>query len=236
MNRAGNDDGLLRLVRADLRGFAGYSSARSNALQGEVWLNANESPWANPADTGGGSRRYPEPQPPALRDALASLYGVDPTQMLVSRGSDEAIDLLVRVMCEPGRDAVLVTPPVFGMYAVSARLQDAPLLEVPLVDGDAGFAVDLDAVAAAAAQGGAKLVFLCSPSNPTGASVPLDGIAALAARLQGRALVVVVTRSGCRAASAAAVSPPSDCPTSTCGVEVHCASASATSPARARPV
>ena len=93
--------------------------------------------------------------------------------------------------CEPGRDAVLVTPPVFGMYAVSARLQNAPLLEVPLVDGEAGFGVDLDAVARVAEQGAAKLVFLCSPSNPTGSSVPLEGIAALATRLQGRALVVV---------------------------------------------
>jgi histidinol-phosphate aminotransferase len=184
-------EGLLRLVRRDLRGFAGYSSARSHALQGEVWLNANESPWANPADANGGSRRYPEPQPPALREALAGLYEVDPARLLIGRGSDEAIDLLVRVLCEPGRDAVLVTPPVFGMYAVSARLQDAPLLEVPLVDGEAGFGVDLDAVARVAEQGAARLVFLCSPANPTGASVPLDGIAALAARLEGRALVVV---------------------------------------------
>ncbi len=194
MSAAGAGDGaesVLGLVREDLRGFGGYSSARSHALQGEVWLNANESPWANPADAGGGCRRYPEPQPPALREALARLYAVDPERLLIGRGSDEAIDLLVRVLCEPGRDAVLVTPPVFGMYAVSARLQNAPLLEVPLVDGEAGFGVDLEAVANAAEQGAARLVFLCSPSNPTGASVPVDGIAALAARLQGRALVVV---------------------------------------------
>ena len=185
------NDALLKLVRDDLRDFGGYASARTYDLKGEVWLNANESPWANPADAGGGSRRYPDPQPPALREALARLYACRPDQLLVGRGSDEAIDLLVRTLCVPGRDAVVVTPPVFGMYAVSARLQGAPLLEVPLVDGDAGFGVDLDAVAAAAEQGGAKLVFLCSPSNPSGGSVPLDGIAALAARLDGRALVVV---------------------------------------------
>ena len=183
--------GLLALVREDLRGFGGYSSARSHALAGEVWLNANESPWANPADAAGSSRRYPEPQPPALRQALAKVYGVDPARLLVGRGSDEAIDLLVRALCVPGRDAVVVTPPVFGMYAVSARLQNAPLIEVPLVDGEAGFAPDLKAVAQAAERGGAKLVFVCSPSNPTGASVPLEAIAALAARLAGRALVVV---------------------------------------------
>ena len=182
---------LLQLVREDLRGFGGYASARSHDLRGEVWLNANESPWPNPADAGGGSRRYPDPQPPALREALARLYACEPSQLLIGRGSDEAIDLLVRVLCAPGRDAVVVTPPVFGMYAVSARLQDAPLVEVPLVEGDAGFGVDLEAVARAAEQGAAKLVFLCSPSNPTGASVPLDGIATLAGRLHGRALVVV---------------------------------------------
>ncbi|AKC87749.1 histidinol-phosphate transaminase [Pseudoxanthomonas suwonensis] len=185
------DEALLRLVREDLRGFAGYASARTHDLRGEVWLNANENPWANPADAGGGSRRYPEPQPPALREALARLYSCRQEQLLVGRGSDEAIDLLVRALCVPGRDAVLVTPPVFGMYAVSARLQDAPLLEVPLVDGEAGFEVDLEAVAQAAERSAAKLVFLCSPSNPTGGSVPLAGIAALAARLAGRALVVV---------------------------------------------
>ncbi|WP_372014431.1 histidinol-phosphate transaminase [Pseudoxanthomonas sp. 10H] len=191
MNGDTGSDALLDLVREDLRGFGGYASARTYDLKGEVWLNANESPWANPADAGGASRRYPDPQPPALREALARLYGCRPGQLLVGRGSDEAIDLLVRALCVPGRDAVLVTPPVFGMYAVSARLQGAPLLEVPLVDGDAGFAVDLGAVAAAAEQGGAKLVFLCSPSNPTGGSVPLADVAALASRLAGRALVVV---------------------------------------------
>ena len=182
---------LLALVREDLRGFSGYASARSQALQGEVWLNANESPWANPADADGGSRRYPEPQPPALLAALARVYGCEPEQLLVGRGSDEAIDLLVRVLCTPGRDAVLTTPPVFGMYAVSARLQGAPLVEVPLVDGQDGFDVDLEAVALAAERDAAKLVFLCSPANPTGGVVPLEGIAALATRLQGRALVVV---------------------------------------------
>lgn len=189
--QASAGEALLRLVREDLRDFGGYASARSHALQGEVWLNANESPWPNPADADGGSRRYPDPQPAALRQALARLYGCGTERLLIGRGSDEAIDLLVRALCVPGRDAVVATPPVFGMYAVSARLQDARLLEVPLVDGEAGFAVDLDAVAAAAERGGAKLVFLCSPSNPTGGHVPSAGIAALADRLAGRSLVVV---------------------------------------------
>lgn len=182
---------LLALVRPDLRGFAGYASARTHAVRGDVWLNANESPWANPADGDGGSQRYPEPQPAALREGLAGLYGCDSAQLLLGRGSDEAIDLLVRALCVPGRDAVVTTPPVFGMYAVSARLQDARLVEVPLVDGDKGFCVDLEAVAGAALTQAAKIVFLCSPSNPTGGTIALDDIATLAMRLDGRALVVV---------------------------------------------
>ena len=82
------------LLREDLRDFAGYRSARSEALAGSVWLNANESAWANGSDAGGRLRRYPQPQPEALCARLAALYDVAPAQLLVGRGSDEAIDLL----------------------------------------------------------------------------------------------------------------------------------------------
>ena len=121
---------LLDLVRPDLRGFAGYRSARCDDARGEIWLNANESPWPNPSDPGAGCRRYPEPQPLALRNRLASLYGCAAEQLLIGRGSDEAIDLLVRALCTAGQDAVIVTPPVVGMYAVRARLQDVRVVEV----------------------------------------------------------------------------------------------------------
>jgi len=182
---------VLPLVRPDLRDFAGYKSARSEALRGEVWLNANESAWANPADGQGRSRRYPDPQPPALRARLAQVYGVAPEQLLVGRGSDEAIDLLVRALAVPGQEATVVTPPGFGMYGAGARRQGEGIIEVPLVDGDAGFVADLDAIREAALGQGAKLVFLCSPSNPAGSAIPLDGIKALAHALEGHALVVV---------------------------------------------
>ncbi len=182
---------VLSLVREDLAGFGGYSSARTTKLIGEIWLNANESAWANPGDTDGSCRRYPEPQPAALVSALADLYGARPEQLLVGRGSDEAIDLLVRTLCEPGRDGVLFTPPVFGMYAVSARLQGAKAIEVPLLDTDAGLVPDIEAVITAAIEGNAKLVFLCSPSNPGGRSVALADVVRVAQALAGRALVVV---------------------------------------------
>jgi histidinol-phosphate aminotransferase len=183
--------GLLDLVREDLRSFAGYSSARRAGVTGSVWLNANESAWRNPADAGLGANRYPDPQPAVLRERLAAIYGVRTNQVLVGRGSDEAIDLLVRALCRPGQDAVVIAPPVFGMYAVSARLQGAPLVEVPLRDGATGFELDLQAVADAAVSSGAKLVFLCSPANPTGQAIPSADLLALARRLAGRCLLVV---------------------------------------------
>lgn len=182
---------VVDLVRDDLRAFAGYSSARSSALRGDVWLNANEAAWANPADAQASVRRYPDPQPQALREVMASLYGCQPEQLLIGRGSDEAIDLLVRALCVPGRDAVLATPPVFGMYAVCARLQNAPFVEVPLLDTDQGLVPDIDRIIATALAQPVKLVFLCSPSNPGGAPVPLADIERVAAALRGRALVVV---------------------------------------------
>ena len=182
---------VIELLREDLRGFAGYQSARSGPQEGAIWLNANESPWPNAADPDSNLRRYPEPQPEALRSALAQLYGCDPGQLLIGRGSDEAIDLLVRGFCTPGRDAVLVAPPVFGMYAVCARLQGAPVLEVPLCDREDDFHVDLDQVARVALAQGAKLVFLCSPGNPAGGVLAADAVLGLARQLEGRSLVVV---------------------------------------------
>lgn len=179
------------LVREDLRGFVGYRSARSTKVDGDVWLNANELPWPNLSDAAGCLRRYPDPQPPTLRTMMALRYGCEPDQVLVGRGSDEGIDLLVRAMCRPGADAVVVTPPTFGMYEVCARLHGVRVLGVPLTDGDAGFECDFDAVVDAALREGAKLVFLCSPGNPAGNPLPLERIEALAGRLQGRALVVV---------------------------------------------
>ncbi|HEY0660559.1 MAG TPA: histidinol-phosphate transaminase [Lysobacter sp.] len=182
---------VLDLVRADLRDFGGYRSARSDSLQGDVWLNANESAWANPADPEAAMRRYPDPQPARLRAALAELYGCQPRQLLAGRGSDEGIDLLLRALCRPGADAVVITTPTFGMYAVCARLHGTRVIDVPLYDGVAGFDCDFEAVAVAAERNAARIVFLCSPGNPGGNLLPLAAIAALAMRLEGCALVVV---------------------------------------------
>lgn len=183
--------GVLDLVRQDLRVFAGYSSARSHKVDGTVWLNANESPWTNAADGVGALRRYPQPQPEALRVRLAEVYGVRPEQLLIGRGSDEAIDLLVRALCRAEHDPVVIAPPVFGMYAVCARLQGAPLVEAPMRERPDGWMTDLAAIRDLAIASRAKIVFLCSPGNPTGELITLAAIRALAQALAGRALLVV---------------------------------------------
>jgi histidinol-phosphate aminotransferase len=157
------------------------------AAGGDLLLNANESPWAPFGDAGLDGHRYPDPQPAALIERLAGLYGVRDRQVLVGRGSDEAIDLLVRAFCRAGEDAILISPPTFGMYAVCARIQHAAVVEVALA---ADFALDVDAVLAALTPA-VKLVFVCAPNNPSGAGVPLDHLESLAQRLAGRALLVV---------------------------------------------
>lgn len=184
-------DDILPPIREDLRDFAGYRSARSERMSGAIWLNANESAQCSAIDADGSLRRYPDPQPAALTRALSNLYGCDQRQLLVGRGSDELIDLLVRAFCMAARDAVLVAPPVFGMYAVSARLQGARVVEAPLVDGEEDFCIDLDVLADAALTSAAKLVFLCSPGNPAGGTLDAARVVALARKLAGRALVVV---------------------------------------------
>ncbi len=153
-------------------------------------LHANELPW-DPAggDARDGLNRYPQPQPRELLERLAALYGVEPARVLLGRGSDEAIDLLCRAFCRAGEDAVLVCPPTFGMYAVSARIQGAAVLEAPLVP-EQGFALDANAVLARC-TGTTKLVFLCSPNNPTGNLLEERAMLRIAGELAQRALVVV---------------------------------------------
>lgn len=178
---------VLDLARPEIRALQPYSSARMEANGGRVMLNANESAWAPPGDHQLNCHRYPDPQPAALVDALARLYRVRPSQVLVGRGSDEAIDLLVRAFCRAGEDAIAIQPPTFGMYAVSAGIQNAGVVSVPL---DADFSLDVDAVLAAITPA-VKLVFVCTPNNPTGRSIPLHDVERLAQALSDRALLVV---------------------------------------------
>lgn len=176
----------LDLARPDIRALQPYSSARMEARGGSVLLNANESPWP-PHRGNAGWNRYPDPQPSVLVGRLAALYGVGEDQLLLGRGSDEGIDLLVRAFCAAGRGSILISPPTFGMYAACAQVQGAGVVEAPL---GRDFALDVDAVAASVTSS-VKLVFVCAPNNPTGTGVPRKAILRLANALAGRSLVVV---------------------------------------------
>jgi histidinol-phosphate aminotransferase len=178
----------LQLARPEILALKPYEHAAWDpALER---LHANEAPWPPLAHAGDAPlNRYPEPQPRALVARLAALYGVEPSRLLVGRGSDEAIDLLTRAFCAAGHDSVVVCPPTFGMYAVAASIQGASVIDVPL-RRDAGFALDTPAVIAAL-RPGVKLVYLCSPNNPTGNLIPETDVVAVLRAAAGRALVVV---------------------------------------------
>lgn len=181
------------LARPEIVAMKPYSSARLEAPGSGILLNANESPWAL-LDKGQESfdvNRYPEPQPEALVDGLADLYGVGHDQVLVTRGSDEGIDLLTRVFCRAGQDAILHCPPTFGMYRIAAQAQGADIVSVER-SPESGFALDGDQlIHALEADKRIKLVFLTSPNNPTGDAVEPELLLRVLKAAQGKALVVV---------------------------------------------
>jgi histidinol-phosphate aminotransferase len=181
-------DSVLQLVRPDILALTAYSSARKESKGGRVWLDANENP-QTPSAAKPLLNRYPEPQPADLVAQLATLYGVVSAQVLVTRGSDEGIDLLLRTFCRAGQDAILITPPTYGMYVVAAGIQGARTVTVPLIR-EKNFALDADAVLKAVTPG-VKLVFLCSPNNPTGGLLERNAVMSLVKSLAGRAVVVV---------------------------------------------
>jgi histidinol-phosphate aminotransferase len=177
---------VLGLARPDILALQPYQHAAWDPSLER--LHANEMPWRAAGDsTEAGLNRYPEPQPRQLLDRLAELYGVARERLLVGRGSDEAIDLLVRAFCRAGADAVVTCPPTFGFYQVAARIQGAVVREAPLRRTD--FSLDVGRVLEAAA--GAKIVFLCSPNNPTGNLLDRDDVLTIVRELDGSALVCV---------------------------------------------
>lgn len=181
---------VLDLIRPDLRQFSGYLSARKQNSGGAVWLNANESASAQAFDTQA-LNRYPEPQPKALQSALCGYYQVDSEQLLITRGSDEAIDLLVRALCVPGQDSIVIQSPTFGMYAVCAQLHACRIIDSPLHELDGRFEWGIDAMIADTRQHAGKLLFLCSPANPTGQSLSAEKLQTLLTALNDQCLVVI---------------------------------------------
>lgn len=159
------------IARKAIVDFAAYS-ARGGAT-GALHLDANESPYAPPPVKGAqGYNRYPEQQPPALRQRLADLYGAKPEQIMVGRGADEAIEVLLRTFCEDSIDNILICSPTFGYYKTCAQIQGASVIDVPLRND---YSWDNTAILEAAKQAkNLKVVFLCTPNNPTGTQIDDD--------------------------------------------------------------
>lgn len=175
------------LSRQNVQALTPYQSARKLGGNGTIWLNANEYPTSPSFQLSGKDlNRYPEPQPQAVVQAYADYAGVSAENVLVTRGGDEGIDLLIRAFCEPNQDAILFCPPTYGMYAVSAETAGVACKTVPLT---ANFQLNLAEIKKQ--LDGVKVVFVCSPNNPTGNLLKRSDLLELLQITQGKAIVVV---------------------------------------------
>ncbi|BCK24812.1 histidinol-phosphate transaminase [Vibrio cholerae] len=178
---------MEKLARQQIQALTPYLSARRIGGCGDVWLNANESPFNNEYKTDFARlNRYSDCQPKAIIQAYANYAGVQPEQVLTSRGADEGIELLIRAFCEPNQDAILFCPPTYGMYAISAETFGVERKKVPLT---ADWQLDLPSIEANLDR--VKLVFVCSPNNPTGNLVKRADIIKLLEMTKDRAIVVM---------------------------------------------
>jgi histidinol-phosphate aminotransferase len=179
---------VISLARPEIVTLKAYAHAAW--LPSLTRLHANEAPWRPTGDsTSAGLNRYPEPQPRALIERLASLYGVPAANVLGTRGADEAIDVLSRIYLRAGADAILQCGPTFGMYQVAARIQGADVIELPL-NPTQGWSIDATRILAAW-RPNIKLVYLCSPNNPTANLLDNAALEHICTALDGKAIVVI---------------------------------------------
>lgn len=173
---------LKKLIRPNILALAPYSCARDE-FKGEasVYVDANENPYNN------GLNRYPDPRQWQVKQLLAPIKGVQPEQIFLGNGSDEAIDLVYRIFCRPGVDNVVAPAPTYGMYQVCAAINDVEYRAVPLEAET--FALNLDALAAQV-DDNTKVVWLCSPNNPSGNAYALSQIEEMLQRFADKIVVV----------------------------------------------
>lgn len=170
---------LDKLIRNNVKTMQPYSSARDEFKDFEqkmIFLDANESPFEN------GLNRYPDPQQKSVKRLLADQKGVNANQILLGNGSDEVLDLLFRAFCEPNRDNVITLPPTYGMYGVLANLNAIENREVLLSEND--FQPQTEMILKAI-DANTKMIFLCSPNNPTGNSFSKESIVTLIQDFKG---------------------------------------------------
>ncbi len=184
---------IFKHIRAHYKTMQGYSSAgmESGKDRDKIYLNANENPYELPSLEG--LNRYPEPQPIALLEAYAQTYGIENSQIVMTRGADEALVMLTKIFCEPHKDQVLISSPTFGMYAVDARAMPAGVIDVPLIKENGCFTLDKENIIKQASniESNIKIIFICSPNNPTGTSFSHDDIIDICETLEGRCIVIL---------------------------------------------
>jgi histidinol-phosphate aminotransferase len=175
---------INKLQRENIKNLKPYSTARDEYKgQASVFLDANENSYGSPLDKN--YNRYPDPLQLDLKEAISKIKGVPIENTFLGNGSDEAIDLLYRAFCEPGRDNVIILPPTYGMYEVSAGINNVETRKVNLLPN---FQLDLEGIAEAI-DDNTKLIFICSPNNPTGNSIIRTDIETILANFNG--LVVI---------------------------------------------
>ena len=175
---------ITTLLRPHLRQLQPYTSARDEYSGTEgVFLDANENPFGS--STSQDFNRYPDPYQTALKEEIAKIKGANPEQLFLGNGSDEAIDLLFRAFCNPGKDNVILLPPTYGMYGVSAAINGVDVRNVPLTPD---FQLQPQKILQAADEN-SKILFICSPNNPSGNSVKREDILFLLENFSG---IVVV--------------------------------------------
>ncbi|WP_027003039.1 histidinol-phosphate transaminase [Hugenholtzia roseola] len=179
---------LSALIRPHLLALAPYSSARQD-FKGvaNVFLDANENPYSLPFELGidEGYNRYPDPLQVALKKKIGKLKGIAPEHIFLGNGSDEPIDLLLRLFCQPQKDEIIITPPTYGMYAVSAAIQEVGIKKAYLKPD---FSLDVAEIFRQVSPQ-TKLIFLCSPNNPTGNLLAKEDILQVLENFEG---IVVV--------------------------------------------
>ncbi len=182
-----------QLARAELIDMVPYQSARrlfssAGASDEKIWLNANEAPGHGEYQLSAENvNRYPDFQPSNLLNAYSQYCGLAKEQILATRGADEGIELIIRSFCKAYQDSILICPPTYGMYAISAENHGASIVKVPLNSAD----LTLDIEGLEQQVGKVKVVFLCSPGNPTGNLLPHSQIIEAVKLFQGNAMVVI---------------------------------------------
>jgi len=156
---------------------------------GERAIDSNAEAFHSTAGLHQELNRYPEQRPALLVEKMAGYYGVEPQNILPVRGGDDGIDLLIRAFCTAGKDSIQISSPTFGMYSSYAQIQNAAVVDVPLLERGDGFSLDVSSVIEQGSS--SKLVFLCSPNNPTGHSLSLQQISRICSALSGSSIVVL---------------------------------------------